>query len=394
LEEVAREGARRLLAEALELEVNEFLQRVRYQRGKSFRGYRNGYAAERAIGVGLGAIKVRLPRVSEVPREVAPEGFQSQIVGRYQRVSRTTQRLLARLYLEGLSTGDFEPVFRALLGETAPLSASSVTRLKADWQAEYEGWRTRALDEQRYLYLWVDGIYLAAGGEEEKTALLCVLGLREDGQKELLALVPGYRESTESWAQVLRDLKARGVVCPALVVGDGALGIWAALREVWPTSRCQRCWNHRVLNVLDKLPKRLWAQVRRDLRRAAQATTRAECRRQLETIAADLRRAGQVPAAETVLRDLDDFLTFYDFPQEHWLHLRTTNPIESVFAGIRLRTVVAKRLPNRENAVYLVFKVAQRLSRNWRRITGSNLCQLVLGEQPFVDGKLVDVMAA
>jgi transposase-like protein len=332
--------------------------------------------------------------VSEVPREVAPEGFQSQIVGRYQRVSRTTQRLLARLYLEGLSTGDFEPVFRALLGETAPLSASSVTRLKADWQAEYEGWRTRALDEQRYLYLWVDGIYLAAGGEEEKTALLCVLGLREDGQKELLALVPGYRESTESWAQVLRDLKARGVVCPALVVGDGALGIWAALREVWPTSRCQRCWNHRVLNVLDKLPKRLWAQVRRDLRRAAQATTRAECRRQLETIAADLRRAGQVPAAETVLRDLDDFLTFYDFPQEHWLHLRTTNPIESVFAGIRLRTVVAKRLPNRENAVYLVFKVAQRLSRNWRRITGSNLCQLVLGEQPFVDGKLVDVMAA
>ena len=394
LEEVAREGARRLLAEALELEVSEFLQRVRYQRGRSFRGYRNGYAAERTVGVGLGAVRVRVPRVSDVPQGVAPAGFQSQIVSRYQRVSRTTQRLLARLYLEGLSTGDFEPVFRALLGEKAPLSASSVTRLKAEWRAEYEAWQTRRLDKQRYLYLWVDGIYLAAGGEEEKTALLCVLGLREDGQKELLALVAGYRESAQSWGEVLRDLGARGMECPLLVVGDGALGIWAALREVWPGSRHQRCWNHRTLNVLDKLPKRLWAQVRGDLRRAAGAATRAECRRELEGIAADLRRAGQVAAAETVLRDLDDFLTFYDFPQEHWAHLRTTNPIESVFAGVRLRTNVTKRLPNRENGVYLVFKVAQRLSRNWRRITGSNLCQLVLAGKPFVDGKLAEVVAA
>jgi putative transposase len=394
LEEVAREGARRLLAEMLELEVNEFLQRARYQRGQTFRGYRNGYAPERDIGVGVGAVKVRVPRVSDVPEQIAPDGFQSQIVGRYQRVSVTTQRLLARLYLEGLSTGDFEPVFRALLGENAPLSATSVTRLKQEWEAEYDGWRQRRLDGQHYLYVWVDGVYLSAGGEEEKTALLCVLGLREDGQKELLAIGMGYRESSESWAEVLRDLKAREMCRPLLVIGDGALGIWAALGEVWPETRRQRCWNHRTLNVLDKLPKRLWGPVRKGLRQAAEATSREECRRRLEEIARGLREVGQGPAAETVLREIEDFLTFYEFPEEHWVHLRTTNPIESVFAGVRLRTDVTKRLPNRENALYLVFKVVQRLSQNWRRITGANLCRLVLDERPFIDGKLLEELAA
>jgi putative transposase len=394
LEEIAREGARRLLAEMLEVEVTEFLGRVRYERAGVFRGYRNGFAPERSIGVGLGAVKVRVPRVSDVPAEVAPKGYESRIVGRYQRLSQTTQRLLARLYLEGLSTGDFEPVFRAILGETAPLSATSVTRLKAEWQAEHEAWDKRRLDGHRYLYVWVDGVYLDAGQEEEKTALLCVLGLCEDGQKELLGMSLGYRESQESWAEVLRDLKSRGMSRPEALVGDGALGIWAALREVWPQTKPQRCWNHRTLNVLDKLPKRLWAEVRADLRAASQVPTRAKCRQQLETIAAGLREAGQVPAAETVLRDVEDFLTYYDFPEEHWLHLRTTNPIESVFSGVRLRTNVTKKLPNRENALYLAFKVVQRLSVNWRRITGANLCQLVLDERRFVDGKLAEAVAA
>jgi len=394
LEQVAREGAQRLLAEALELEVDDFLQRLRYERGQVFRGYRNGYAPERTIGVGLGRVQVRVPRVSDVPSEVATEGFRSRIVTRYQRISRTTQRLLAQLYLEGLSTGDFEPVFRAILGENSPLSPTSVTRLKQEWQAEFEAWRTRRLDGHRYLYLWVDGVYLNAGQEQDKTALLCVLGLREDGEKELLAMVPGYRESTESWADVLRDLRDRGLQRPMVVIGDGALGIWAALREVWPETRRQRCWNHRTLNVLSKLPKRLWAEARKDLRDAAQAETREECRKRLEAIAAALRKAGQVPAAETVLRDMDDFMTFYDFPQEHWRQLRTTNPIESIFSGVRLRTGVTKRLPNRENAVYLVFKVVQRLSQHWRRVGGSNLCHLVLEGKRFVNGKLVELTAA
>ncbi len=394
LEEIAREGAQRLLAEMLELEVDEFLQRVRYQRGEAFRGYRNGHAPERAIGTGLGQVKVRMPRVSDVPTEVAERGFESQIVGRYQRASEATQRLLARLYLEGLSTGDFEPVFRALLGETAPLSATSITRLKGEWQGEFETWRRRSLQGHQYLYLWVDGVYLRAGQEKEKMALLCVVGLNEQGEKELLAMLSGYRESTESWASVLRDLRDRGLSRPMVVVGDGALGIWAALREVWPQTRPQRCWNHRTLNVLDKLPKRLWSQVKKDLRAAATAPTRTACQQRLEQIAADLRQAGQEAAAETVLRDLDDLLTFYDFPQEHWLHLRTTNPIESIFAGVRLRTNVTKHLPNADNALYLVFKVVQRLAQHWRKITGSNLCQLVLTRVRFVDGQMAEEMAA
>lgn len=394
LEQIAREGARQLLAQMLEAEVTEFLSRFRYERSKSFRGYRNGYAPERTIGVGLGAVQVRMPRVSNVPKEVAPGGFQSQIVGHYQRIGRSTQRLLAHLYLEGLSTGDFEPVFRALLGEAAPLSPASVVRLKAEWNDEYETWHNRRLDKHRYLYVWVDGIYLAAGQEEEKTALLCVVGLREDGEKELLAMALGYRESTESWSEVLRGLKKRGMEAPLLAVGDGALGIWAALREVWPECRRQRCWNHRVLNVLDKLPKRLWAQVGKDLRQASKARTRAECRKQMEGIAAQLHQAGQGDAAETALRDLEDFLTVYEFPEEHWLHLRTSNPIESIFSGVRLRTNVTKRLPNRENGLYLVFKLVERLSQHWRKITGSNLCGLVANGSRFVDGCLVEREAA
>ena len=394
LDRVVREGARQMIAAMLEAEVDDFLQRTRYTRDGGGRGYRNGYAPERTIGVGVGAIPIRQPRVSDVPSEVAPNGFHSQLVPRYQRLSRSTQQLLTRLYLEGISTGDFEPVFRSLLGETAPLSPSSIVRLKAEWQSEFTVWQTRRLDEERYIYCWVDGIYLAAGQEDEKTALLCVLGLRADGQKELLALGLGYRESAESWASVLRDLRERGMRPPLLVIGDGALGIWAALRDVWPECRQQRCWNHRVLNVLDQLPKRLWPQVRQDLRKAAAASSRIEATRQLEAIAQGLRDAGQKAAAETVLRDLPDFLTFYDFPQEHWVHLRTTNPIESIFAGVRLRTDVAKRAPNRENAQYLVFKLIERLSQNWRRITGSNLCQLVLSGRQFADGRLMDLEAA
>ena len=207
-------------------------------------------------------------------------------------------------------------------------------------------------------------------------------------------MVPGYRESMESWAGVLRDLRDRGLKRPMVVIGDGALGIWAALREVWPQTRSQRCWNHRALNVLDKLPKRLWGQVRQDLRQATTAATRSACQERLEQIAASLRQAGQEAAAETVLRDLEDFLTFYDFPQEHWLHLRTTNPIESIFAGVRLRTNVTKRLPNVHNALYLVFKVVGRLSQHWRKVTGSNLCGLVLAGVRFVDGQMAQQMAA
>ena len=389
LEELVRKGAQEMLRRALEDEVEGFLGRGRHERKRPFRGYRNGYAPERTVGSGLGTVAVRAPRVREVPAEVSGEGYRSAILPRYQRRSRAQARLFAQLYLEGLSSGDFEPVFRALLGEEAPLSKNTILRLKGTWKTEYEAWKQRSLGDHRYAYLWFDGIYVGCGQEREKTVLLAVLGAREDGSKELLALEEGYRESTESWARVLRSLRDRGLEPALLGVGDGALGAWAALDEVFPTTRHQRCWNHRVLNVRDRLPKRLQAEVRNELRHLWEAPTRAQCEVRRDKYVAKLRSEKQEGAAATVLRDWEDFVTFYDFPQEHWLHLRTTNAIESVFAGVRLRTDVAKRMGQRENAVYLVFKLIQRLGQNWRALNGGRtLMTLVLKQGRFVDGVL------
>ncbi len=389
LEETAREGARTMLQQALEEEVAAFLGRERYERGGEFRGYRNGSHPERTIGTGMGSVAVRVPRVREVPEAVSATGYQSQLVQRYQRRSQQQQRLFSQLYLEGLSSGDFEPVFRQLLGEDAPLSESSMLRLRAAWEQEYGAFRVRPLREQRYAYLWFDGIYVGCGQEREKTVLLCVLGGREDGQKELLALEEGYRESTQSWGEVLRSLRERGLRAPLLGVGDGALGAWAALAEVYPETRRQRCWNHRVMNVQDRVPKRLQAEVRTRLRAVWEAESRAECEERRDEVVAWLEQERQGRAAETILRDWEDFVSFYDFPREHWLHLRTSNAIESVFAGVRLRTRVAKRMQRRENALYLVFKVIERLSQNWRALNGGRtVMTLVLAGAHFKDGVL------
>jgi putative transposase len=389
LEALVQEGARRMLAAALEEEVSVFLGRGRYERGKEFRGYRNGHHAPREVTVGVGPVEVRVPRVAKVPSEVAPEGFQSQVVRRYERASGTTQRLFARLYLEGLATGDFEPVFRELVGETTALSANAVVRLKEGWGEEYEAWRRRPLWEHQYAYVWADGVYLGAGLEKEKTALLCILGAREDGEKELLAMESGYRESGESWAGVLRDLRSRGLQAPLLAMGDGALGLWGALDEVFPTTEHQRCWNHRVLNVQAKLPKRLQPEARSRLREMAYAETQTACEGLRDRYVADLRAADQDSAAETVLRDWKDFVTFYHYPKEHWPHLRTTNPMESVFGGVRLRTDATKRLRRKDNALYLVFKIVERLSGHWRALNGgANLMALVLAGCAFNNGIL------
>lgn len=389
LEAYVREGARKMLAIALEEEVNGFLERDRYQRGKEFRGYRNGYHPPRELTVGLGPVKVRVPRVAKVPAYVAPQGFQSRIVKRYQRASETTKRLFARLYLEGLATGDFEPVFRELVGETTALSPNAIVRLKEHWEQEYEAWRKRPLWEHRYPYVWADGVYLDAGTEVDKMALLCVVGGRDDGEKELLAMEPGYRESKESWAETLRDLCNRGLEAPMVAAGDGALGLWAALDEVYPTTEHQRCWNHRITNVQAKLPKRLQKEARRCLREMAEAPTQQECEELRDRYAAELLAADQRAAAETILRDWDDFVTFYHYPREHWIHLRTTNPLESVFSGVRLRTDATRRMRRRDNALYLVFKIVERLSQNWRSLNGGgNLMTLVLEGCTFKDGIL------
>jgi transposase-like protein len=387
LDELVREGARRMLAQALEEEVTAFLGRGRSERGKPFRGYRNGTLPERELTVGVSGVPVTVPRVSDVPTDVAPDGYHSQVVRRYERASAGTQALFARLYLEGLATGDFEPVFRELVGETTALSPQAIVRLKACWEQEYTTWTQRCLDDHTYAYVWADGIYLGAGLESEKTALLCIIGAREDGTKELLALDMGYRESTASWSDVLRGLRDRGLAAPLVAVGDGGLGLWAALDAVFPSTLHQRCWNHRVLNVQDRLPKRLQADARKRLHAIWTAETQAECERRRDAYVAELREQGQHAAAECVLRDWADFVTFYRFPKEHWLHLRTSNPIESVFSGVRLRTRAARRLRTRENALYLVFKLVERLSQNWRALNGGeNLMTLVLEGCEFRDG--------
>ena len=389
LEACVQEGARKMLVAALEEEVNSFLERLRYQRSKGFRGYRNGYHPVRELTVGLGPVKVRVPRVAKVPRHVAPQGFQSQIVKRYQRASETTKRLFARLYLEGLATGDFEPVFRELVGETTALSPNAIVRLKECWEQDYEAWRRRPLWEHRYAYVWADGVYLGAGLEKEKTALLCVVGARDDGEKELLAMEMGYRESKESWAETLRDLRNRGLEAPMAATGDGALGLWAALNEAYPTTEHQRCWNHRIMNIQSKLPKRRQAEARRRLREMTEAPTQKECEALRDRYVAELMATDQRAAAETVLRDWEDFITFYHYPKEHWIHLRTTNPIESIFSGVRLRTDATRRMRRRDNALYLVFKIVERLSRNWRTLNGgANLMTLVLEGREFKDGIL------
>lgn len=389
LDRLARDGARQMLERALAAEVDEFLGRERYARGPEFHGYRNGYNRPRTVGIGTWAVPVKAPRVSDVP-EVMP-AFQSRILPKRKRLSMETQKLFCQLYLEGLSSGDFEPVFRQLLGETAPLSPNTILRLKEEWEQEYEAWRRRSLDLERFVYLWADGIYLGAGLEKENSCLLTIVGARADGTKELLAMELGYRESKASWGEVLRDLRDRGLRSPLLVIADGNLGIWAALSEVFPTARRQRCWNHRLLNLKDKLPKRLHKEASPKFYELYQAPSRERCESLREELEEWLRHEGQASAAQTLGRDWDDFVTFYDFPQEHWLHIRTTNPLESVFSGVRLRTDVAKRARKRENALYLVYKIVKRLSHNWRGLNGGpSLMQMVAAGAVFKDGVLVE----
>ena len=358
LEAMVREGARRMLTAALEEEVSGFLGRDRYERGEEFRGYRNGYHRSRELTVGVSAVEVKAPRVSDVPAEVAGGGFESKIVRRYERTSRQTQDLFRKLYLEGLSTGDFEPVFRELVGETAALSPNAIVRLKSKWESEYRAWCSRRLDECRYAYIWADGVYLRAGVDREKTALLCVVGAREDGVKELLGMELGYRESTESWSGVLRSLRDRGLSAPLLAVGDGALN----------------------------------SEARRQLREMSYAPTRVECERLRDKYVSDLRADGRSDAADTVLRDWESFVSFYDFPVEHWVHLRTTNPLESVFSAVRLRTDATRRMKRRDSALYLVFKVSLRLSERWRPLNGGrNLMGLLIDGARFEDGILAEL---
>lgn len=380
LDAIAREGARLMLVSTLDAEVNEFLGRQRYERRELSIGYRNGYGKERRVTLGSGTVSIRAPRVRD-----SEEPFHSAVLPSYQRQSKAVKELIPELYVHGLSTGDFEPALRGLLGEGAALSPSTVVRLKAHWESEYEAWRKRSLRDHRYAYLWCDGVYPKAGLQGDKTAFLIVLGVNENGEKEPLAIIEGYRESTESWAEVLRDLKGRGLTDPRLFAGDGALGLWSAIDKVYPKADHQRCWVHKMRNVLVHFPKRLQAEVKQLLRQMYNATTREQAET-LMTQFAELYGRDYPRAVECLLKDQDTLLTYFNYPQEHWVSLKTTNPIESIFATVKLRTNAARRIKSPRSALYLIFQLILRAQKRWRRLNAPHLVTKVLDGVKFEDG--------
>lgn len=369
LEAIVRRGARVMLQAALEHEVVEYLERNKHEKREAdseFRGYRNGYAKQRSLTVGSGTIKVKLPRVSDVPHGQEP--FASQIVKPYQRRSRTLAEVFPKLFVEGLATRDFEPALRCLLGAEAALSPSTIVRLNAQFKAEYEDWTKSSLSQLPIVYVWVDGLYLKAGIGDEKACMLVVLGADVSGKKHLLALEEGYRESKESWLEVLRSLKARGMNEPAIAVGDGALGFWSAASELWRWTTEQRCWLHKVRNILDKLPLREREQAAQSLRAIYLSRSKEEAQAKALKLAKSWKGLFD-KAAECLLSDLDRMFSYYQFPAEHHKHLRTTNPIESIFAPVRLRTDAAKRMRSSRSAVHLIFQLIKRQEQKWQRIS-------------------------
>src|SRR3954447_18002919 len=392
LDELAREGARRMIVAALEVEVAEYIQRFAGELDED--GHRlvvrNGRARERKLTVGSGTVAVRAPRVND--KRVEPETgerqkFSSKILPAYARRSPKVTEVLPILYLHGLSTGDFEPALRDLLGEDASgLSPASISRLTKAWQAEHEQFRTRSLRFHRYAYLFLDGIHISVRlGEDDRLCLLVVIGVREDGVKELLAVEDGYRESTESWAAVMRDLKDRGLNEPKLVIGDGALGTWAALRDVFPSARRQTCWVHKIARVLDALPKRLQPRAKGMLHEIMEAPSRADARAALERFRRQF--DAKYPKAVAKLdRDWAALTAFYDFPAEHWRHLRTSNAIESSFATVKLRTRVTKGAGSKKAALAMAYKLLDAAQERWRRFNGHELVADVLAGAKFKDG--------
>jgi putative transposase len=392
LDELAREGARRMIAAALRAEADEYLARFADEIDED--GHRlvvgNGRARERKVTVGSGTVPIRAPRVNDkrIDEETGErKRFSSKILPAYARRSPKVTEVLPILYLRGLSTGDFRPALEDLLGEDASgLSPSTISRLCKEWEAHHDRFRKRHLGFSRYAYLFVDGVHVSVRlGEDDKVCLLVVIGVREDGEKELLAVEDGYRESTESWAGVFRDLKRRGLGCPKLVVGDGALGAWAALRDVFPEAGEQRCWVHKTANVLDCLPKRLQSKAKELLHEIVEAPTRKDAGEALEVFREEY--GAKYPKALAKLeRDWSALTAFYDFPAEHWRHLRTTNPIESSFATVKLRTRVTKGAGSKAAALAMAYMLLITAQERWRRFNGHELIADVLNGATFKDG--------
>jgi transposase-like protein len=374
VEELARAGAQEMLMAALNEEVDAYLGRSRYQRDATFRGYRNG-TTPRRLTLGSGTVELDQPRVRDIP--AGQEPFESKILRKYQRRSDTIDETFMKLFIEGLATRDFEPALRLLMGEKAPLSASVISRLTQRFRAAYEAFEQQDLREHTFVYAWADGIYLKAGLGTEKACLMVLIGADTEGKKHLIGLREGYRESAESWGSLLKDCRGRGLNEPACWVGDGALGLWAAVNEHSPHSAQQRCTNHKTMNVIDKLPVSERPEYTKRLRAVWQADSEKAARRLAGKLATDLRTGGYDRAADCLEDDLDRCLTFYQFPEAHWPHLRTTNVVESPFASVRLRTNAAKRFKKTKSGVYLVHQVMLRLEKSWRRLISAHLCGVV-----------------
>lgn len=390
LDELAREGARRMLVQALEAEVATYLERHAEERDG--RGHalvvRNGHARQRKVTLGAGTIEIQAPRVNDRRRDARGERqrFTSSILPPYMRRSPKVAEVLPILYLRGLSTGDFRPALQGLLGERAAgLSATNIARLTAEWESEYQAHRGQSLAEKDYVYVWVDGIHFNVRLEDDRLCTLVMIGARLDGTKELVAIEDGYRESTESWATLLRDLKRRGMAAPLVAVGDGALGFWAAARDVWPETQTARCWCHKIANVLDKLPKRLQGQAKSRLHEVMYADTKAHASEAVVRFAEEY--GAKYPKAIACLQeDQERLLVHFDFPAEHWKHLRTTNIIESPFATVRLRTRVTKGAGSRAKALLMAYKLLDMAQERWRKLDGAELLAQVRAGVSFVDG--------
>jgi putative transposase len=394
LDELFREGARRMLAVALEGEVEAYI--AAHSQEVDEHGYRlvvrNGHAPARTLATGVGQVEVVRPRVDD--RRTDPVTgqrvqFHSVLLPRWCRRSPKVAEVLPLLYLHGLSSLDFVPALEAFFGASAGLSASVVTRLTVQWQAERAAFLQRDLSERDYVYCWADGIHFNLRLEQGRLCCLVLVGVRADGTKELVAVADGQRESGDAWAELLRDCRRRGMRAPVVMVGDGALGLWRALGEVFPTTREQRCWVHKVANVLNALPKSVQAGARRALNEIAQAEDRVHAERAIEALVSDY-GVKWPKAVAKVVDDREALLCFFDYPAEHWLHLRTTNPIESTFSPVRARTRVTKGPGSKQAGLAMVFKLLEAAEGRWRAVNGPHLVALVRAGARFEKGRLVE----
>ena len=386
LTEVLRSGARELLQQAVEAEVTEFITQHRELKDERERQrvVRNGYQPERTIQTGIGEVPVKQPRVRDRQGTIK---FSSSILPRYLRRTKSLEELLPWLYLKGVSTNDFATALSALLGPEAPgLSAATISRLKEVWKEEQRQWTRRDLSGKNFVYIWVDGVHFGVRLEDASQCILVVIGATAEGKKQLLAMTDGYRESEQSWKDLLLDLKQRGLTIePKLAIGDGALGFWKALPQVFGATRAQRCWVHKTMNVLNKLPQGLQAKAKSDLHEIWMAECQVDAEQALANFLTTY-EAKYPKATECLAKDRDTLLTFYDFPAEHWQHLRTTNPIESTFATVRLRTTKTRGCVSRAGLLAMVFKLVKTAEQNWRVLKGHALLAQVIEGVKFKDG--------